>query len=114
MIRQLAGLVADEMCECSTAAEAVRLARTFSPDCVTLDIRLPDVSGLTIVGQLLQASPAARVVVVTAYDQPAMRSAAQAAGASHFLAKESLAGLPTLLALLRSRRDDRPKPSPED
>jgi CheY-like chemotaxis protein len=103
MIRQLAGLVASELCECGCGAEALRLARSFAPDLVTMDVRLPDLSGIEVTAQLRTACPAARVIVVTAFDQPAMREAARAAGAVHFLAKENLAGLPTVLAHLRQR-----------
>lgn len=100
LIRQLAGPTAVEVRECSSGAEALQVARQFSPEIVTMDVRLPDLNGIDVVRTLHAENAATRFMVVTAYDQPELRTAAEAAGAVCFLPKDNLFELPGLLARL--------------
>lgn len=100
LIRQLATPPADEVRECASGADAVHLAREFSPDVITMDVRLPDADGIEVTRTVRTVCASARVVIVTAYDQPALRQAADSAGAVQFLPKDTLFQLPALLAQL--------------
>jgi DNA-binding NarL/FixJ family response regulator len=69
---------------------AVALARQHRPDVVLMDLRMPDVDGLTATG-LIAADPALasmRVVVLTTFDDEESVFAALRAGASGFLVKD--------------------------
>ena len=46
MIRQFLAAPGDSFVECATGEAAVQAARDFRPDYVTMDVRLPDLSGL--------------------------------------------------------------------
>src|SRR5262249_4386491 len=107
LIRQLAAPFAVEVRECGSGAEALCLVRQFSPQIVTLDVRLPDLSGIAVVRTLRAEQAVTRFVIVTAYDQPELRAEAQPAGAVCFLPKDNLFELPGLLA-----RWDKPPATP--
>src|SRR5438876_3291638 len=48
--------------------EAGDLARRLLPDVVLLDLELPGISGIETIPRMATASPAAKVLVFTAYD----------------------------------------------
>ncbi|MGC7229161.1 response regulator, partial [Mycobacteroides abscessus] len=55
----------------ATAADgmtAVTMAREFNPDAVVLDIMLPDMSGLDVLGRLRAMYPGMPVLLLTAKD----------------------------------------------
>ena len=93
MIRQLAALPDHAVCECASGEEAVRLAREFAPDVVTMDLNLPGLGGLAATDVICGKHPAIQVVIVSAYDQPELRTAARGAGAMGFIAKDNLGEL---------------------
>ena len=69
------------------ASEAVEVYRAWRPALVLLDIVLPDESGLIVLRRLRQEDPTARVVVMTAVQEVALRQEALASGASGFAFK---------------------------
>src|ERR687883_953968 len=58
--------------EARTAAEGIALARRHRPDLVLLDIQLPDMDGLTMLGRL-RAEPDTAAIPVVALTAFAMR-----------------------------------------
>jgi len=79
--------------------EAVALARRLRPSVVLLDIRMPNMDGLTA-ARLILAETASRVLMLTTFDSDEYVYAALRAGASGFLLKDA----PTeqLVAAVRS------------
>ena len=67
--------------------QAQRVAATFQPDLVFVDVRLADESGLELTRRLKAAQVAAPVVVLTSYDLPEYKHEAFSCGADHFLVK---------------------------
>ena len=70
-----------------TAEEAVALAARLHPDVVLLDLELPGMDGVAAMPRLLEAAPAARVIVFTAYDTDEQVFGAIQAGARGYLLK---------------------------
>jgi len=69
--------------------EAVARARSFAPDLVVMDIQLPHVSGLELIGQM-KADPGLRVIpimAVTAYAGHDDEERIRAAGANAYVSK---------------------------
>src|SRR6266540_3051729 len=97
MIRPLLGGPDDTVVECALGEDAVKAARDFKPDYVTMDIRLPDLSGLEAARAIRAIHPPSRIVIVTSYDQPFLRQAAHEAGAFAYVVKDNLAELRSLL-----------------
>lgn len=75
--------------EAGTADEAVRAARLEKPDVVLLDVVMPGRSGLEALGEVLEAAPDAKVLVLSMQDDPRYVREAFAAGASGYLLKEA-------------------------
>lgn len=75
--------------EAGTIAEARALAATEPLDVVLVDVRLPDGSGLDLVGELRASfgPDALRIVVVSASVLAADRTSAEASGIDGFLGK---------------------------
>jgi DNA-binding NarL/FixJ family response regulator len=53
--------------EAADGVEAVRLARALTPDVVLMDIRMPQLDGLTAARQLL-VSGESRILILTTFD----------------------------------------------
>jgi len=67
-------------------------------DLALVDLRLPDGSGLDVLGMIRGCQADATVIVLTALETPQMRRACLDAGADYFLGKSSLGTeLPALL-----------------
>ena len=93
--------------EADSLAAARTAVRERLPDVVILDVRLPDGSGLDLLGDLPGAGSATRpyVIVMSASVLPADRDLARRSGGDAFLAKPFLpAELVALLDLARERR----------
>lgn len=71
----------------SNATDAAMLYRRNAPDMVFLDIGLPEVDGLTLLGKIRSADQAAHVVILTANAYRANLEQASQLGAKGFLAK---------------------------
>lgn len=62
--------------ECATAGETIQLVRAAHPDLLFLDIRMPDMDGFDVLGELLshEDTTIPQVIFTTAYDQYAVRA----------------------------------------
>jgi len=62
--------------ESTNASETIELVRSAQPELLFLDIRMPDMDGFDIVGELSSNSsqPMPRIIFTTAYDQYALRA----------------------------------------
>ena len=85
MIRQIAASPGDEICECTSGSEAVQRVGEFAPDWVTMDLRMPGISGLDATRAIMTVRPSASIVVVSSYDIAELRRAASDAGAKGFV-----------------------------
>ncbi|MFI8874825.1 response regulator transcription factor [Streptomyces sp. NPDC055243] len=68
-------------------AGAVRTARAFRPDAVVLDMMLPDMDGLAVLGQLRRELPDVPVLFLTAKDAVEDRIAGLTAGGDDYVTK---------------------------
>jgi DNA-binding NarL/FixJ family response regulator len=99
------GLAAVEVEEAANGSEALQKAAVLHPQVVCMDVHLPDAKGLDIACRITAAHPGVTVVILTASDGPEYRSAALAAGITHFLSKNTTSGadIVQLLASIRQR-----------
>ena len=74
--------------EAGGGTEAVTGALKLSPDVVLMDLVMPDGDGITAIRDLRQALPAARVLVLTSFNEDPHIYAAMDAGAAGYLLKD--------------------------
>jgi DNA-binding NarL/FixJ family response regulator len=75
--------------EASDGSEAVRRARAISPDVILMDLRMPEMDGVSAIAALNAAGVPARVLVLTTYDTDSDVLAAIEAGATGYLLKDT-------------------------
>jgi DNA-binding NarL/FixJ family response regulator len=71
--------------------EALELAQALKPDVIVVDLSMPGLSGFDVCREIREIAPATRVVLVSADDNEALRSAAESFGAAAFVAKSDAA-----------------------
>jgi DNA-binding NarL/FixJ family response regulator len=79
----------DVVGEAGDGRDAVYRARLLKPDIVLMDVRMPDIDGITATRRLLADAPESRVVILTTFEQDDYIFGALSAGASGFLLKRT-------------------------
>jgi DNA-binding NarL/FixJ family response regulator len=75
--------------EADDGRAAIDSARRLRPDVVLMDVRMPEMDGITATREVLEAAPEARVVIVTTFEEDDYVFGGLAAGASGFLLKRT-------------------------
>jgi DNA-binding NarL/FixJ family response regulator len=78
--------------DAATGADAVRLSRALEPDVVLLDVRLPDVDGITVATELAALVPRPMVVLVSSRSAAAYGDRIGRAPVRGFLTKSQISG----------------------
>jgi DNA-binding NarL/FixJ family response regulator len=78
-----------QISEAASGQEAVVAYREARPDLVLLDLNLPGISGIEVLGRLLIEDPRARVVVISMYDNPLYVARVLEAGARGYVSKNA-------------------------
>jgi DNA-binding NarL/FixJ family response regulator len=103
LLKQFPFMVLEEAVDGTGAFDKIK---SFLPDLVFLDIRLPGESGLELTEKIKARYPEIVVVILTDYDLPEYREAAFHGGADDFIPKGSL-NLSEIAALIESTFPDR-------
>jgi CheY-like chemotaxis protein len=98
MIRNFLSLPGITFRECASGDEALKCAREFQPDWVTLDVNMPGLNGFQSAEALRLQNPSARVMIVTGYNEPHFRKLSNSVGAVDLICKENLMTLHTILS----------------
>jgi DNA-binding NarL/FixJ family response regulator len=75
--------------EASTGREAVERARMLAPEVVLMDVRMPDLDGISATHELSRVAPDTRVLILTTFEQDDYVFGGLRAGASGFLLKRT-------------------------
>ena len=73
--------------EAADGADAVALAKELEPDVVLMDLRMPVLGGLDATRLIKDARPDIQVVLLTAFESPALQQQAEEAGCFAYLVK---------------------------
>jgi DNA-binding NarL/FixJ family response regulator len=89
--------------EAANGRAAIERVRSLEPDVVLMDVRMPDLDGIAATKEIAAASPEAKVVILTTFEDDDYIFGALSAGASGFLLKrtapeELLAAIQTVAA----------------
>ncbi len=80
----------DEIAECADGADALAIYTEFQPDLVLMDLKMPQVDGITASLEIIGAFPDANICVVTDYADAKTKEAARLSGVSNYVVKENL------------------------
>jgi DNA-binding NarL/FixJ family response regulator len=75
--------------EAANGAEAITLAEAHKPDVVLMDLRMPEVDGVTAIGELARRGVPSKILVLTTYDTDSDVLPAIEAGATGYLLKDA-------------------------
>ena len=73
--------------EASNGREAIEQFRRFTPDVTLLDLRMPEVDGITAIAGIREQAPTARIIILTCYDSDEDIYRGLRAGAKAYLLK---------------------------
>lgn len=100
MVKMLEGAPGIEVVgEASDGREALAACEKLSPGLVLMDVRMPDMDGLTATAQIKAAFPSISVIIVTMHENSDYLAQALRAGASAYLLKD--VGRPQLLETIQ-------------
>lgn len=95
-LRKLLGAVRVELA--TSAAEALSLMESMTPDLIITDLRMPGMDGFELTRKIKEKAPAPVVILMTSVEPPQFREHAHAAGADYCVEKDHLQGrLPEFL-----------------
>jgi two-component system nitrate/nitrite response regulator NarL len=89
VVRALERAGLEVVAQAGDGAAALELARRLEPDVALLDLRMPEASGSEVASALRDEGSPTRVVVLSAFDEPELVSAALLAGVYGYLSKDS-------------------------
>ena len=95
-----------EISEVGDGEEAMQIINAHPPDLIFMDIKLPGESGLELTKKIKAGHPNIIIIVLTSYDTPEYREAANQYKANHFLSKGS-SSKESILTLVESILSDR-------
>jgi DNA-binding NarL/FixJ family response regulator len=100
--------------EAGTGDDAVSLAGQLRPDLMLLDVSMPGRDGIEALPEVLRASPASRVVMLSGFEARRLAGLATDRGACAYLEKGITPAqlVAELLAILRNGGVNRPAPGP--
>ena len=97
LIAEIVLPLADEIRECSDGADALSAYNAKRPDLVLMDIRMKHVDGIEATKRIKVADPSAKIIIVTDYDDEALRQKAMRVGACGYALKDNLLDLVLVL-----------------
>jgi DNA-binding NarL/FixJ family response regulator len=75
--------------EAVNGRHALELCRQLRPDLVLMDVRMPEMDGLTATREIKKEMPAISVLLVSAYESEDYRREAERAGAAGYILKDA-------------------------
>lgn len=86
-----------EIYECNDGEQAFLIYAERHPDWVLMDWQMPNKDGIAATREIIDKFPAAKICLVTSYDDAFLKSEALEAGAKGFVLKRNLAELDMIL-----------------
>lgn len=98
MIKTYLADLIGEAFECNDGSEALTAYRKHQPDLVLMDLKMTRMDGLDATRQIREFFPKARIVIVSQWEDAALRETALSAGAEAYVSKSDLLPLRRILA----------------
>ncbi len=78
--------------EASDGSEGLEMVQVFNPNLIFLEIHLPSENGLDLARQIKIDHPDIIIVMLTSYDLPEYKTAAEESGVEHLVPKDDWTG----------------------
>ena len=102
----------DVIASVSGGCAAVEAVNRLKPDVLVVDLMMPDIDGLEVCRRVKRLAPETAIVMITAFDDSDVRTAAFRDGASAFVAKHDAARtLNDTIRRVVAEKNDLPLPS---
>lgn len=102
LVKKIIGGNEIEIFECEDGFYSPDEYERIRPDVVLMDINMEKMNGLDASMQILKNYPKAQIIILTNYDDEAMRQKASSYGIRHYILKEDLMQLRDLLKQYRT------------
>lgn len=89
MLRDIVSAYFTEIYECSDGKKACELYSEIKPDWTLMDIEMPVMDGISATREITASNPDAKILIVTGFDNAALRRNAKEAGAVNYILKEN-------------------------
>ncbi|MEI8348519.1 MAG: response regulator [Candidatus Omnitrophota bacterium] len=76
-----------QILKAQTGQEAIALYAKHRPDCVLLDMKLPDISGIEVCKSIKTFNPQAKIYFITGIDDNSFKQEAEQLGSAGYLVK---------------------------
>jgi two-component system chemotaxis response regulator CheY len=73
--------------EAETGTEAIWAYERWQPDLVIMDINMPEMDGMTAIGNIINIDPEARIIICSALGEPHLMTEALEVGVKEFIMK---------------------------
>lgn len=83
----------DVVGEAANGSQAIEAATELRPDVILMDLRMPVLGGAEATAKIREELPTTQVIILSAYDDPALNRNAEDAGAYAYLVKGCSAAL---------------------
>ncbi len=90
ILKQTVAGLAQEVHQAADGGEAIAVCAKERPDWVLMDVRMEPIDGLRATAAIKARFPETRVVIVSQYDEPELRTEAARLGACAYVLKEDL------------------------
>lgn len=97
VIRQLVAFPGIHVQECTDGANAIAAYAANQADFVVMDVGSKDPDGIAATKQIKAMNPAARIILISDYDDAVLRESARHAGACGYVLKDNLLEIGSLL-----------------
>jgi two-component system response regulator DegU len=90
MLKELFAANFEHIYECEDGNQALQTYTEHKPDWVFMDIKMKKMNGIQATREIIRVFPAAKVLMLTDYDDEDFVKAAKKNGASYYVLKENL------------------------
>ena len=87
LARLLSALSVETVAYASAKEFLISLETSSSPECLVVDLHMPEITGLELQRELTRAGINIPTIIITAYNEPGLRERCESAGAAAFMLK---------------------------
>ena len=98
-----------EIYDAESGEEALEQSQRLNPDIILMDIRLPNMNGIDVAGQIKKFLPTAEIIVLTVFETASFRETFKSKDISDYIGKSELYEklIPRIKSILKGKNGER-------